>query len=122
MKAFSGACRCRSPFILAFVCGSAHAHGEEVLVSVFAELASIALCTLVLFTWRRALVHRVVGLVACVGSIVAEYWAVSGLPYMQYRNLITAAGFVLPLAATVSAIYLAHWVRALRKRATTLPD
>jgi hypothetical protein len=50
-------------FIFAFVCGSAHAHGAEVLV--------------------------------------VEQWAVSDLPYVQYRNLITAAGFIVPLAATV---------------------
>jgi hypothetical protein len=69
-------------FFFAFVCGSAHAHGAEVLV--------------------------------------VEQWAVSDLPYMQYRNLITAAGFIVPLAATVSAIYLAHRIRA--QRPTTLPD
>ena len=114
--------RCRCMLIFAVLSGSAHAHGEEVLVSVYAELVSIVLCALVLFTWRRALAHRLIGLAACVGSIVVEHWAVSDLPYMQYRKLITAAGFIVPLAATVSAICLAHWVSALRQRPSTLPD
>jgi hypothetical protein len=122
MEKFLRPGRHRCMFILAFACGSAHAHGEEVLVSVYAQLVSIAACALVLFTWRRALAHRVTGLLACVGSIVVEQWAISGLPYMQYRTLITAAGFIVPLAATVSAICLAHWVRELRQRPPTLPD
>jgi len=68
------------------------------------------------------LAHRLIGLTACVGSIVVEYWVVSDLQYMQHRKLITASSFIVPLAATVSAIYLAHRVRAWRQRPTTLPD
>jgi hypothetical protein len=94
--------------IFASVSSLAHAHGEEVLLSVYAELASIAICLMLLFTWRRAAAHRVIGLVACVAGLFVGNWALSSLPFLQYGNLITAVGFVVPLAATVSAIYVSH--------------
>jgi hypothetical protein len=101
--------------IFTLVSGLAHAHGEEVLESVYAELASITVCAILLFSWHRAVDHRAIGLVACVASLVVGNWAVSDLPYMQYRYLITAVGFVIPIVATVSAIYVSHRL-ASRKR------
>ncbi|EEF25171.1 conserved hypothetical protein, partial [Ricinus communis] len=86
----------------------AHAHGEEVLTSIYAELASITLCITLLFIWRRAKRYRLVGAVACMVSVIIENWAVSGVPYMQYRNLVTAVGFIVPMAATVLAVYISE--------------
>jgi hypothetical protein len=94
--------------IFTSVSGLAHAHGEEILESVYAVLASIAICVMLLFSWRRAVAHRAIGLVACVASLVVGNWAVSSLPYLPYRYLITAVGFFVPIAATVSAIYVSH--------------
>ena len=90
--------------IFASVSSLAHAHGGEVLVSLYAELASIAICVMLLFTWRWAAAHRLIGFVAGVASLFVGNWALSSLPYLQCQNLITAVGFVVPLAATVSAI------------------
>jgi hypothetical protein len=105
------------PYLLLFtlVSPSAHAHGEEVLTSIYAEFASIILCITLLIIWRRAKPYRVIGAVACTIGVIVENWAVGGLPYMQYRNLITAVGFIFPVAATVSAIYVAQLI-AIRKR------
>lgn len=101
--------------VLASVSRLAHAHGEEVLMSIYAELASITLCITFLFIWHRVRPYRVIGAVACVIGVILGNWAVSGLPYMQYRNLITAVGLIVPLAATVLAIYVARRI-AIHKR------
>ena len=86
----------------------AHAHGEEVLTSIYAELASIALCASLLFFWRGAKPYRLIGIVACIIGLVVENWAVSAIPYMKHRNLIAAAGFIVPAAATMLAVYAAQ--------------
>jgi hypothetical protein len=102
--------RSRWPYLLVFASVSrlAHAHGGEVLTSMYAELASITLCITLLFMWRRAKPYRVIGVVACMVGVIAENWAVSGIPYMQHRNLITAVGFIVPVVATVLAVYIAQ--------------
>lgn len=102
--------------ILGAVCGPARAHGEEMLMPIFAQLASLALCALALLTWRRARGQRLAGLIACVTSTAIVLWAVAGLPYRQYLYLVTVAAFVVPLAATVSAIYLTHARRAKQRK------
>jgi hypothetical protein len=84
----------------------AHAHGEEVLVSIYAELASIALCVGLLLVWRRAKPYRLIGVVACLIGLIVQNWAVSDIPYMQRRNVITAAGFIVPVVAAMLAIYV----------------
>ena len=98
------------------VSGSAHAHGEEVLETVYAALASVAICAILLFSWHRAVNHRAIGLVACVASLVMANWAVSSLPYLQYRHLITVVGFAMPIVATVSAIYFSHRLASRKKQ------
>jgi hypothetical protein len=102
--------------LLASASSLAHAHGEEILVTVYAELASIAICAMVVLSWHRAVSHRVIGLMACLVSVIVGNWAVSDLPYMQYRNLITAVGFIAPLAATISAIYVSHHLASREKQ------
>lgn len=101
--------------VFAWASRLAHAHGEEVLTSLYGELASIGLCITLLFTWRRAKAYRAIGMVACMCGVVAENWMVSGLPYMQYRNLITALGFIGPIASTVLAVYVSQDI-AIRRR------
>lgn len=95
---------------LASVSQLAHAHGEEVLTSIYAELVSIAICFTSLFILRRARPFRVIGGAACIVGVVVGNWAVSGLPYMQYRSLITAVGFIVPMAATVLALYVSRLI------------
>jgi hypothetical protein len=96
--------------LLGFISTSqlAHAHGEEVLTSIYAELASIALCVGLLFLWRRARPYRLIGVVACIIGLIVENWAVSDIPYMKHRNLITAAGLIVPVVATMLAVYIAQ--------------
>lgn len=86
----------------------AHAHGEEVLVSVFAQFVSLVICAMLIWKWRRAAGHRIIAVVACVAGVVVGDWAVSGLAYTQYQNLITVVGLIVPLGATVGAIYVSH--------------
>lgn len=97
-------------YLLGFISTSqlAHAHGEDVLSSIYAELASIALCAGLLFLWRRAKPYRLIGSVACIIGLVVENWAVSVIPYMKHRNLISAAGFIVPAVATMLAVYVAQ--------------
>lgn len=101
------------PFTL--VSRLAYAHGEEVLTTIYAELASITLCITLLFTWRRAKPYRVFGVVACMVGVVVENWAVSGVPYMEYRNLITAAGFIVPVTTTVLAVYVVERITSHKR-------
>jgi hypothetical protein len=101
--------------VFASVSRLAHAHGEEVLLSIFAELASIALCIALLLIWRRAKPYRVLGAVACMLALVVENWAVSGVSYRQHRNLITIAGFIVPIAATVLAICVSQRIANYKK-------
>ena len=109
--------RSRWLYLLVFASVSqlAHAHGEEVLTSIYAEIASITLCITLLFIWRRAKPYRVIGVVACMVGVIVENWAVSGVPYMQYRNLITAVGFIVPVAATMLAVCVSQRIASHKR-------
>lgn len=101
--------------LFASVSRLAHAHGDEALTSIYAELASIALCIASLFIWRRAKPYRLVGWVACIVGVIIENLAVSGVPYIQYRNLLTAVGLIVPVAATVLAVYISHRIASHKR-------
>lgn len=103
--------------LLGFISTSqlARAHGEEILTSIYAELASITLCVALLFLWRRARPYRLIGVVACIIGFIGENWVVSGIPYMEHRALITAAGFIVPVLTTVVVVYVAQYQGRAKK-------
>lgn len=101
----------RNCWLHVIVCGSfsnvAQAHGEDILVLIYTDLLSIVLCMTMLLSWRRARAHRVAGLIGCMAGTICGNLAVSRLPYTQYEILITAVGFIAPIAATIAATMLA---------------
>lgn len=97
----------RWPCFLALTLASplAHAHGEEILTSIFAELTSVVLCLVFLFLHPRAKPYRGIGFFACVAGVVTENWVLADLLYMQYRHLITVAGLIAPPTSVLLAVY-----------------
>ena len=86
--------------ILSLVSSAAHAHGEDVLTSIYAEIISIALCLAFLFLRKEAKQYRTIGFTACVIGVVGANWALSDVPYSQYQSLVAAVGVIVPLLAT----------------------
>jgi hypothetical protein len=86
----------------------AHAHGEDVLVSIYAELVSVALCVGVLYLWRRVRRYRRTGVLACIAGLILVNLAFLHTPYDENRELITAAGIIVPIVMTMLAVYVAQ--------------
>ena len=70
-----------SLLILTSVSRIAHAHGEDVLISIYAELVSIGLCIAFLFFWPQEKPYRVIGFIGCLAGVVAGNWVFLELPY-----------------------------------------
>ena len=87
---------------------TAEAHGEEVLVTVFAQFVTVAAILAIISMVRALKRYSSVGFVGCFVG-VAISWALTGqMPYRENRNLITMALVVLPVISTVLALVLAR--------------
>ena len=93
-----------------FIAFPAHAHGEEVLVSIFAQVASVIAVVLALFAVRAFRSYWIPGLLGCISGTVLSEWATGDMPYRQNAALITAICAGAPIVFTaLSVLAAACW-------------
>jgi hypothetical protein len=85
----------------------AHAHGQDVLVSIFAQMASVIIVVAVLFGVRAFRRHWISGSLGCVSGTIFSWWITGGMPYRQNANLITAIDAVSPIVFSALSILAA---------------
>ncbi|THC45311.1 hypothetical protein [Massilia sp. Mn16-1_5] len=100
--------RCLGFLCLAATSQIAQAHGEEVLVSIYAQLLSVALCVLFLLFWRAARPYRLIGMAACIAGLAVADWALAPVPYTEHQTLVTTVGFVVPIITSLSAVSISR--------------
>ena len=100
-------------FILLSAAPLAHAHGEEILVSFYAQAIVVVACFAGLQFLSIARPHRLAGAIACIAGVVFAELSVSNIPYNDNRILITIAMIVAPIIATVGFVLIG---RAYAKR------
>jgi hypothetical protein len=90
----------------------AHAHGQEVLTSLYAQLASVTVALTALFGVRECRRYWLAGLLGCISGTVLSWWVTGGMPYRQHANLITLILAVAPIAFLSLSIFAAsRWAR-----------
>ena len=97
----------------------AHAHGQDVLVSILAQMASVIIVVTVLFGVRVFRRHWILGLLGCISGTVFSWWVTGGMPYRQNASLITAIEVASPIAFSALAILAASRWAALWERSNT---
>ena len=107
--------------LIALITGSAmaapaYAHGEQVLVSFYAQAIAVAavLVSLRLVSAFRA--HWVAGAFGCFVGVVVSWFATLNMPYLANQVLITAVGVVLPVAFAVLCIFAARQAQRAKTR------
>jgi len=94
-----------APFICALVLtGPAYAHGEELLVSVYSQVAVSVAIAAVLFLTPALRKHIKAGLVGILLGIVVAWFATGNMPFMENRSVITLVDVAFPLAFAVLAV------------------
>lgn len=104
----------RHKSLIAFIAGSAivapaYAHGEQILVSFYAQAIAVAavLLSLRLFSAFRA--HWVAGLSGCFAGVVVSWFVTGNMPYMENQALITIIGIMLPIAFAILCVFAARY-------------
>jgi hypothetical protein len=97
------------PFLLGLLYAApAYAHGEEILLSIYAQVAAVV--ATLLFVWLVPAVraHWLAGSAGCIAGVVLA-WALTGhLPYMQYRAIFTTVGVLAPIGVAAVCVFLAR--------------
>jgi phosphate/sulfate permease len=96
---------------------AAQAHGEEILVSFYAQAIAVVACFAGLQFLPVARPHRIVGVIACLAGVVFAEIAVSNVPYSDNRIAITIAMVIIPILATFASVFLGR-ANAKRKQRT----
>lgn len=78
------------------------AHGEDVLVTIYAEILTIVLVIAAFLLVPRLRPFWLGGIIACVLGVAASWLATAGMPYRENMIVITAISVVLPLLATAA--------------------
>ena len=91
----------------------AHAHGEEVLVSLYAQAIAVVACFVGLQFVPVAKPHRLSGSIACIAGVVLAEFVVSNVPYNDNRAVITIAMVIFPILAAAGSVLIG---RASAKR------
>jgi len=84
----------------------AHAHGEEILVSFYAQAIAVAACFVGLQIVPVAKPHRLSGSIACIAGVVLAEFVVSNVPYNDNRVVITMAMVILPIMAAAGSVLI----------------
>ena len=84
----------------------AHAHGEEVLVSFYAQAIAVVMCFAGLQFLPVARPHRVVGSIVCVAGVMLAEFVVSDVSYNDNRVVITIVMVVLPIMLTTGSVLI----------------
>ncbi len=101
--------------VLSLVSRAAHAHGEDVLTSIYAEIISVALCIAFLFLRKEAKPFCAIGFAACIAGVIAVNWALADVPYLQNQSMIMVVEFIMPLMATFSVIQISKIIANHKK-------
>ncbi|MBS0311382.1 MAG: hypothetical protein JSR88_08620 [Proteobacteria bacterium] len=99
--------------LIAFVAGSAiaapaYAHGEQILVSFYAQAIAVAAVLLSIRLVSALRAYWVAGLFGCFAGVVVSWFATGNIPYMENQVLITVVGIALPIAFTVLCVFAAR--------------
>lgn len=118
-----GVSRSRSAPLVALVLGvavlPAQAHGEEVLVTIGAQLVTVIGVVYFLLAMPRLRAHWVLGLAGCVAGVLLSWWLTDDLPYRDNSTLITSIHVCLPVAVPLLLMGIrAGWL-GFRGRTTT---
>lgn len=93
---------------------AAEAHGEEVLVSLFAEAVTVLGILLALGVSRPLRAHAGAGVFGCIAGVVLDWHLTGDLPYRENQRLITLLGIAIPLLLSAAFVLLASRYRAKR--------
>ena len=104
-------------FMLLAISQAAQAHGEEILVSFYAQAIAVVACFAGLQFSPVARPYRLIGVIACVAGVMLAEFAVSEVPYNDNRIAITIAMVITPIIATVGALLIGR-ANAKRKQRT----
>ena len=86
----------------------AHAHGEDILVSFYAQAIAVVVCFAGLQLLPAARAHRLFGFIACIAGVVVADFAVSDITYNDNRIVITIAMVVTPIISTAGGVLVAR--------------
>lgn len=84
----------------------ANAHGEEFLVSLYAQAISAVVCLAGLQFLPVARPHRLLGSIACIAGVMLAEFVVSDVPYDDNRVVITIAMIALPITLAAGAVVI----------------
>jgi hypothetical protein len=101
------------PKLVAFVAtsvltSSASAHGEEVLLSFYAQAVAVVAVLLCLGLITALREHWAAGTFGCLGGVVTSWLATARVPYMENRAIITVIGVLVPPFLAGLSVYVAH--------------
>ena len=100
----------------------AHAHGQEVLTSIYAQLATVIVVVIVLFRVREIRRYWIMGLLGCITGMVLSWWVTADMPYRRNATLITAIAVASPILLTALAVFAAARWSSRRDRDAQLND
>ena len=86
----------------------AFAHGEDLLRSVYAQLAAVLVTFVALGVVPALRKHRIAGVVGCLLGVVGSWLATFNLPYQANHVSVTVLLVALPLALAMIAIAAAR--------------
>ena len=91
----------------------AFAHGQAVLVTIYAEFLTIVFIVLFLLVVPKFRSFWFGGTIVCFLGVVGSWLATSAIPYSSNQILITAISVILPLLST--AAYLVWRCRRITR-------
>jgi hypothetical protein len=94
----------------------AYAHGEDVLVSIYAQGVTVVAATFLLLTIPTFRHHRLCGAVGCIVGLAVSWLMTDDMPYRANHVLITSIGIVSPLSFAGLAVLAANRYAAYRRR------
>lgn len=78
------------------------AHGEEILVTIGAQLAVVIAIVIALFAVRRFQPYLMGGILTCVAGVVLSWVITANMPYFENKILIAAIDVCSPLVANAA--------------------
>lgn len=86
----------------------AEAHGEEVVVSLFAQVIAVLGVILAVCVFRPLRRHAVAGVLGCFAGVALDWLATGDMPYWENHELITFLAFALPVLLSCAFVLLAR--------------
>ena len=86
---------------------AAYAHGEDVLIPIYAQAAVVVATMLGLWLMPKVRAHRVIASLGCLAGATSAWLSTSHLPFQQNRSLITLVMAVAPVASAALFIFVA---------------